>query len=130
MAALVQWEFSGYIFPYIDSPTKRGAGDWNKEEKVVQHDPLNANISTLTSWGFKSRTRTITGECGVTTRDTINAKWEALEVGGLTDSEGRKITCRITAAKFDTQLPKMANQAGDCATNDGRYKYTISFMER
>jgi len=128
--ALVQWEFSGYTFPYIDSPSKRGAGDWNKEEKVVQHDPLMANISTLTSWGFKSRTRSITGECGTVTRDTINTKWEDLEIGDLTDSEGRKVTCRIINARFDTQLPKMSNQDIACDPNDGRYKYTITFMER
>lgn len=127
--AMPQWSFSGYTFPVIDSPNKGRAGDWNREEKLVQHDPLVANVTILTSWGFKSRTRTITGSCGTVTRDTMLQKWTDGEVGILTDSEGRLITCRIVDAKFDTVLPKMA-LANECDASDGRYGYSITFMER
>lgn len=128
MALILKWSFSGYDFPYEDSPPPGASGDWNKEEKLVLHDPLVANVTVITSWGFKSRTRTITGTCGRITRDTMNTKWGDGEVGSLVDAEGRKVTCRITSAAFVTLRPIDVDL--NSVPGNARYDYTISFMEQ
>lgn len=121
--AAQQWSFSGYSFPYEDSPTRGNSGDWNWEEKLIEHDPLMANVTILTSWGRKSARRTITGTCGQTTRDTLRQKHQDAEVGALVDGEGRSVQARIVRADFKTVLP-----VGVAAAK--RYDYTIEFMER
>ena len=122
-----QWTFDGYAFPYEDSPPPGQSDDWNLEEKLIEHDPLMANVTILTSWGFKSRRRTITGQCGLTTRDTIFAKWQAKIVGILIDGESRSITARITNAKFVTLRPVASL---DDQIYTPRYEYQIEFMAR
>jgi hypothetical protein len=126
-----QWSFAGFTFPWEDSPEKRGADDWNWEEKLIEHEPLMASVTILTSWGFRSRNRTITGSCSATTRDTMQTFQLNGTVGALVDSEGRSMNARITKAKFVTQLPKDAALL-DCEGNpaDGRYRYSIEFLER
>jgi len=127
---MLQWTFDDFTFPWEDSPGKRGADDWNYEEKLIEHEPLMASVTILTSWGFKSRSRTITGTCSATTRDTLQTKQLAGTRAALVDSEGRSVTCRIRAAKFVTLLPKTAVLDCDGNAADGRYSYTIEFMER
>lgn len=112
------WVFSTYTFPTADSPSRGQSGDWNDEEKLIEHDPLNADVTTLTSWGFKSRNRAISGVCGLTTRDQMRAFHRASTVATLTDPEGRSITARIVRTNFKTIIPT------------GRYRYTIEFLER
>lgn len=125
-----QWTFDDFTFPWEDSPSKGNADDWNLEERLIEHEPLMANVTVLTSWGFRSRTRSITGTCSATTRDTLQAKQLAGTVGALVDSEGRSVTARIIRTKFVTLQPKIA--VTDCDGNpaDGRYRYTIDIMER
>lgn len=112
------WSFATYTFPIADSPTRGGGGEWNEEEKLIEHDPLNANVTILTSWGFKSRRRTISGVCGPTTRDQIRTLWRNATEGALRDSEDRSVNARIVKAHFTTVIP---NQ---------RYDYQIEFLER
>ncbi len=112
------WVFSTYTFPTADSPVRGQSGDWNDEEKLVQHDPLNADVTVLTSWGFKSRRRTIRGICQLATRDQMRTFHRAGTVATLTDPEGRAFNARIISAEFQTIIPT------------GRYNYTIEFMER
>jgi hypothetical protein len=52
-------------------------------------------------------------------------------VGALVDSEGRSMNAKIMKATFRTLLPKDTALL-DCDGNatDGRYKFTIEFMER
>ncbi len=112
------WVFSTYTFPTADSPGRGQSGEWNDEEKLVEHDPLNAAVTILTGWGFRSRRRVIGGICGQTTRDQMRAFQRNATVAALTDPEGRGVTARIVRAEFQTIIPT------------GRYKYTIEFMER
>lgn len=129
--ALPQWSFAGYTFPYVDSPSALGgADDWNYEEKLVEHDPLMASVTILTSWGVRSRSRTISGTCSATTRDAMQAFQLAATIGALIDSEGRSVSARITGVKFVTLLPTGGVAACDDVAADGRYKYQIEFMER
>ncbi len=125
MGLAVNWTFSTYTFPRGDVPAKGGSGDWDDTEKLVEHDPLNANVTILTSWGFKSRRRTITGTCGELTRDQMRTFQRNATVAALVDSEARSVTCRIVSAKFTTMIPT-AGVVG----RRGRYEYTIEFMER
>ncbi len=112
------WVFSSYTLPAGDSPSRGNSGDWNDEEKLIEHEPLNADVSILTSWGFKSRNRTISGICNMATRDQMRAFHRNAVVDTLTDPEGRSIEARIVAANFQTLIPT------------GRYRYTIEFKER
>ncbi len=113
-----QWSFDTYTFPVADSPKRGGSGDWNWEEKLVEHDPLNANVTILTTWGRKSPRRVITGTCGQATRNQMRTFHQNGTVGILADSEGRQTTCRIVRAEFGTFLPS------------DRYDYQIEFVER
>ncbi len=113
-----QWSFAGYTFPIIDSPTRGGGDDWNLEEKLVEQDPLMANVTILTTWGQKSARRTISGACGQTTRDQMRTFHQNRTVGTLSDSEGREVTCRIVSANFVTVLPI------------DRYNFQIEFVQR
>ncbi len=112
------WVFSTYTLPAGDSPTRGNSGEWNDEEKLIEHDPLNADVTILTSWGFRSRTRIISGICNQTTRDAMRSFHRNKTVDTLTDPEGRGVEARITAATFQTIIPT------------GRYRYTIEFKER
>ena len=112
------WVFSTLTLPAGDSPTRGNSGDWNDEEKLIEHDPLNADVTILTSWGFRSRTRSISGICNLATRDSLRTFHRNKTVDTLTDPEGRSITARIVSANFQTLIPT------------GRYRYTIEFMER
>src|SRR3990172_10748758 len=105
MAGPNQWSFDGYDIPYADSPVRGSSGDWNEEEKLIEHDPLNANLTILTSWGFKSRRRSVQGTCGQLTRDTMLTKGRNRVTATLTDGEGRSISARIIRADFTTLLP-------------------------
>jgi hypothetical protein len=126
-----QWSFAGYTFPWADQPERRGSGDWNYEQKSVEHEPLMASVTIQTDWGVKSRRRTVTGTCSATTRDQMQTFQLAFTVGALVDSEGRSMNAKIVKATFRTLLPKDASLL-DCegAATDGRYKFTIEFMER
>lgn len=112
------WSFSTHTFPIEDSPSRGGGGEWNEDEKLVEHEPLNADVTILTTWGFKSRRRTIVGVCGVTTRDQMRALWRARTEGLLVDSENRQVEARIIKAQFTTVIPNL------------RYEYEIEFLER
>ena len=112
------WVFSTYTFPVADSPGRGQSGDWNDEEKLIEHEPLNADVTVLTSWGFKSRDRAISGICGQATRDQMRAFHRNRTVDTLTDPEGRSVTARIVDTSFATIIPT------------GRYRYTITFKER
>lgn len=114
----VQWSFATYTFPYADSPTRGKGGEWDLEEKLIEQDPLMASVTILTSWGFQSGRRTISGTCNQTTRDSLRSLHQNRTVGVLTDSEGRNTTCRIVRADFNTVLPI------------DRYEYTIEFVAR
>lgn len=113
-----QWAFDTYEFPIIDSPERGGGGEWNLEEKLVEQDPLNANVTILTSWGQRSARRVITGTCGPATRNQMRSFHANTTTGTLRDSENRSRTARIVRADFDTIIPNV------------RYKYTIEFVER
>lgn len=113
-----QWSFAGYIFPVEDSPSRGGSGDWNWREKLVEHDPLNANVTILTTWGRKSPRRVITGYCSQATRDKMRAFQQTATIGVLTDAEDRAVTARIIRADFTTLLPNT------------RFQYTIEFLQR
>ncbi len=112
------WRFDGFDFPAADSPLRGRSGDWNRKEKLVEHEPINAGHTVLVSWGFTSGRRTISGICTQLTRDTLITKWENSDEGSLIDAEGRNVIARIIDAKFDTIIP------GE------RYNYTLTFMER
>ncbi len=112
------WVFSTYTLPAGDSPTRGNSGEWNDEEKLIEHDPLNADVTILTSWGFRSRTRSISGICSQATRDAMRTFHRNKTVDTLTDPEGRSVEARIVRANFHTLIPT------------GRYRYTIEFMER
>lgn len=120
-----QWSFGGYHFPFADSPVRGSSGEWDDEEKLVEHDPLVANITILTTWGFRSRRRTITGTCGDLTRDQIRTDQRAATVASLHDAEGRSVSARIISAKFTTVIPT-ASAVG----RRGRYTYSITFLAR
>lgn len=126
-----QWSFAGYTIPWEDSPARRGADDWSYVEKSIQHAPLMASVTVTTSWGFHSRLRTITGTCSATTRDAMQTFQLNGTIGALVDSEGRSINAKIERAKFVTLMPKNTDLL-DCggAATDGRYRFTIEFMER
>lgn len=119
----MQVRFDDYTFPLADSPSPGGAGEWNMEEKLVQQDPLNSNVTILTSWGFRSRTRTISGVCGRRTRDVMRDKYRNKVVADYVDAEGQAVRCRIVAQEFQT-----IHTADD--PDASLYKYTITFMER
>jgi len=125
MGLAVNWTFSTYTFPRGDTPAKGGSDDWNDEEKLVEQDPLNANVTILTSWGFKSRRRIITGTCGELTRNEIRTFQRNATVAALVDSEARSVTCRIVSAKFSTMIP-----TGGIVGRRGRYEYVVEFVER
>lgn len=112
------WSFAGYEFPIADSPARSGSGDWDLEEKLIEHDPLNANVTILTSWGMKSARRTITGTCGPATRDQMRTFHDNRTVGTLRDGENRSLQARIVSAGFTTQIPNV------------RYSYSLTFVER
>lgn len=112
------WSFSTFTFPDEDSPGRGQSGEWNDEEKLIEQEPLNANVTVLTSWGFKSRRRTISGVCQQTMRDQMRTFQRNGTVGSLIDPEGRDMTARIVSAQFSTIIPT------------GRYNYTIEFLER
>lgn len=114
----IQWSFATLTFPIADSPVRGGSGDWNFEEKLIEQDPLMANVTILTSWGRKSARRTITGTCSESFRDSIRSLHTNATVGTLTDAEGRALTARIVRADFSTMLPS------------DRYNYSIEFLER
>ncbi len=114
----VGWTFSTYPFPTADSPARGQSGEWNDTEKLIEHEPLNADVTILASWGFKSRTRSISGICGQATRDAMRTFHRNRTVGTLTDPEGRTVEARIVGAQFNTLIPT------------GRYRYTIEFKER
>lgn len=114
----VQWSFATLTFPVEDSPARGRSGDWDWEEKLVEQDPLMANVTILTSWGRKSARRVISGTCSLATRDSLRALHQAATVGTLTDSEGRQVTCRIVRHSFSTLLPGT------------RYEYQIEFLAR
>lgn len=120
-----QWSFATWTFPYEDSPARGESGDWNDDEKLIEHDPLMADVTVLTSWGFRSRRRVITGSCGDDTRDAIRTLHRNRTTGTLTDAEGRAVEARIVRADFSTVLPTAA-----VAGKRGRYRYTIEFIER
>lgn len=120
-----QWSFGSYHFPFEDSPPRGSSGDWDDEEKLIEHDPLVANVTVLTSWGFRSRTRTITGTCGEVTRDQIRTDQRAATVANLHDTEGRIVSARIVSARFVSVIPT----AGENGQR-GRYNYTIAFLAR
>lgn len=113
-----QWSFATYTFPFADSPSRGGGDEWNEKEKLIEHDPLNASVTILTSWGFKSRRRTISGTCGAATRNQIRTFWRNATEGALVDSEDRSINARIVEAQFTTIIPNL------------RYNYSIEFLER
>lgn len=125
MAVSPQWSFAGYTFPFADSPRKGGSEDFNPDEKLIEHDPLNANITILSSWGFTSARRTIQGTCSAISRDQLKALWLNRTVGTLIDAESRSVQARITNAKFETMIPEAAISVGS-----GLYRYTITFRER
>lgn len=114
----IGWTFATYTFPAADSPARGQSGDWNDEEKLIEHDPLNADVTILASWGFRSRTRSINGVCGPTTRDAMRTFQRNGTVGTLIDPEGRQVEARIVSAQFNTLIPT------------GRYRYAIEFKER
>ncbi len=120
-----QWSFGSYHFPFADSPVRGSSGEWDDEEKLIEHDPLVANVTILTSWGFRSRKRIITGTCGDLTRDQIRTDQRAALVADLHDAEGRTVSARIVSAKFTTVIPT-ASAPG----RRGRYTYNITFMAR
>lgn len=114
----IQWSFASLTFPVADSPVRGSGGDWNFEEKLIEQEPLMADVTILTSWGMRSPRRVISGTCGQNTRDSIRTLHRNGTVGTLSDSEGRQITARIVRADFTTILPT------------DRYDYTIEFVER
>ena len=114
----IGWTFSTYTFPTADSPARGLSGEWNDEEKLIEHAPLNADVTILASWGFRSRSRSINGICGSATRDAMRTFHRDGTVGTLTDPEGRTIQARIVKTQFNTLIPT------------GRYRYTIEFKER
>ncbi len=114
----IQWSFATLTFPVADSPKRGGSGDWNWEEKLIEQDPLMANVTILTSWGRKSARRSVSGTCGQTTRDSLRTLHQNATVGTLMDSEGRQVTCRIVRADFGTILPS------------DRYDYVVEFVQR
>ncbi len=114
----IGWTFSTYPLPTADSPARGQSGEWNDEEKLIEHEPLNADVTILASWGFRSRSRTISGICGQATRDAMRAFHRNRTVADLTDPEGRTVQARITKTGFNTLIPT------------GRYRYTIEFKER
>ena len=126
-----QWSFAGYTFPWEDSPERGGADDWSYEQKIIEHEPLMANVTVTTDWGVRSRRRTIRGSCSATTRDALQAFQLNNTVGDLVDSEDRTIRAKIQKAKFVTQLVKDTALL-DCDGNPtgGRYKYSMEFLER
>lgn len=114
----VQWSFATLTFPVEDSPSRGKSGEWDWEEKLIEQDPLMANVTILTSWGRKSARRTISGTCSQNTRDTLRTLHQNGTVGTLTDSEGRQVTCRIVRHSFNVLLPST------------RYDYTLEFLAR
>ncbi len=114
----IVWAFSTYTFPTADSPGRGQSGEWNDTEKLIEQEPLNADVTILASWGFRSRTRSISGICGQATRDAMRTFHRNGTRGTLTDPEGRTVEARIVAANFNTLIPT------------GRYRYTIEFKER
>lgn len=120
-----QWSFGSYHFPFEDSPARGSSGDWDDEEKLIEHDPLVASVTILTSWGFRSRRRTLSGTCGDLTRDQIRTDQRAGLVADLHDVEGRTVSARIISAKFTTVIP-----TGSAPGRRGRYTYNITFMAR
>ncbi len=112
------WVFSTYTHPTADSPGRGQSGEWNDEEKLIEHDPLMADVTVLASWGFRSRSRTISGICSQATRDAMRTFHRNRTIGTLTDPEGRTVEARITSAGFHTIIPT------------GKYRYVIEFMER
>ena len=117
--AIIPWSFDAYTFPIADSPTGRGGADeWNYEEKLVTHTPINSNIDVLTSFGFKSPRRTIVGRCSKATRDAIRAKFLACTVGYLVDGEGTSKLARMEKCVFKEVFPLK------------RYEYEICFIAR
>lgn len=113
-----QWSFDTYEFPIADSPMRGGSDDVNVEEKLVYHELLQANVTIVTSWGFSSGRRTITGVCGQATRDQMRTFHQNGTVGTLRDGEDRSITARIIVANFVTIIPGL------------RYRYTLEFIQR
>lgn len=112
------WSFAGYEFPIEDSPVRGSGGEWNRETKDIEHDPLMADVTILTTWGVRSARRVVGGTCGQTTRDQLRALHEGLTVGDLSDSEGRVMSARLLRADFSTMLPGT------------RYQYTLEFIGR
>jgi hypothetical protein len=127
---ITPWSFDGYEFPIGDAPERGKSGDWNREEKLIEQDPLMADVTLLKSWGFKSRRRKITGYCEQVTRDTLWAKWIAGTVGILIDGENRQIKCRITRADFNTINPVTELDANSDPVSTPLYTYSIEFVER
>lgn len=113
-----QWAFDTYEFPIADSPVRGGGGEVNVEEKLVEHDLLQADVTIITSWGFHSPRRTISGTCGQTTRDQMRTFHQNGTVGTLRDSENRSTTMRIVVAEFQTLIPGL------------RYRYKLEFVAR
>jgi hypothetical protein len=118
------WSFDGYDFPIGDSPERGKSGDWNREQKRVEQDPLMADVTLVKSWGFRSRRRRIVGYCEQVTRDTLWTKWQNGTVGVLKDGEGREVTCEIARADFNTVNPVTDD------TSTAMYSYVLEFLER
>jgi len=117
--AIIPWSFDAYTFPIADSPTGRGGADeWNYEEKLVIHSPINSTVDILTSYGFKSPRRTITGRCSKATRDALRAKFLLRTVGYLVDGEGTSKLARAEKFSFKEIFPLK------------RYEYDITFIAR
>ena len=112
------WSFAGFEFPIEDSPVRGKSGEWNWEEKLVEHDPLNANVTILTSWGRRSARRTISGVCGEGIRDKMRSLQQDGTTGALIDSEDRSVQARIVRTDFNTLIPGL------------RYEYSLEFIQR
>jgi hypothetical protein len=114
-----QWSFDGYVFPWDSQPEGwGGGGEWNYDEKTVVHTPINSTIDIITSFGFKSGRRTITGRGCKAFRDAIRAKFLARTVGYLVDSELTSTLARIEKCEFKELFP------------NGRYEYSVTFVSR
>lgn len=118
--ATLQFSFGDYTFPVEDSPSRGGAGEWTLDEKLIEQDPLMASVTILTSWGFRSRRRTISGLCGEVTRDDLKLKHTNKLVGAFVDGEAVSVTCRIIKSDFITLS----------TSETPRFSYVVTFMER
>lgn len=111
-----KWTFAGYAFPSDSLPSD--GGDWDYGEKVIEHEPLGADVTVVTSLGFKSDTRVVAGDCSRDFRDNIKSLQRNLTVGDLVDGEGRTVSARIMVSSFQGM------------NTNRRFKYSITFKAR